>query len=188
MHIGISFFVFFAFCAAVLTASKPIYAKIFFFNDTATTEIYTTVHTLSLHDALPIYLPCLAGGRGDGDDHLVRPVVAQQVGQVVGRPEHPDAVQPQVLLARVVVDEPRGRVAKVRVLEHLPEDQLARVTGSNDEDVAPARDQPPPARSLEDRPRREPAAGHEREEDEPVDDDDPAREPEARHRVPEVER
>src|SRR3546814_1138021 len=28
---------------------------IFFFNDTATTEIYTYLHTLSLHDALPIY-------------------------------------------------------------------------------------------------------------------------------------
>src|SRR3546814_14574237 len=27
-----------------------------FFNDTATTEIYTYCHTLSLHDALPIYL------------------------------------------------------------------------------------------------------------------------------------
>src|SRR5213083_3797265 len=27
----------------------------FFFNDTATTEIYTTANTLSLHDALPIY-------------------------------------------------------------------------------------------------------------------------------------
>src|SRR5210317_1338571 len=27
----------------------------FFFNDTATTEIYTLSHTLSLHDALPIY-------------------------------------------------------------------------------------------------------------------------------------
>src|SRR3546814_20842127 len=26
----------------------------FFFNDTATTEIYTDLHTLSLHDALPI--------------------------------------------------------------------------------------------------------------------------------------
>src|SRR5213594_2198407 len=26
----------------------------FFFNETATTEIYTSVHTLSLHDALPI--------------------------------------------------------------------------------------------------------------------------------------
>src|SRR5213594_1697994 len=29
----------------------------FFFNDTATTEIYTSVHTLSLHDALPISTP-----------------------------------------------------------------------------------------------------------------------------------
>src|SRR5213594_1472491 len=28
----------------------------FFFNDTATTEIYTSVHTLSLHDALPFSL------------------------------------------------------------------------------------------------------------------------------------
>src|SRR3546814_9680910 len=27
----------------------------FFFNDTANTEIYTYLHTLSLHDALPIY-------------------------------------------------------------------------------------------------------------------------------------
>src|SRR3546814_14576475 len=27
----------------------------FFFNDTATTEIYTYGHTLSLHDALPIF-------------------------------------------------------------------------------------------------------------------------------------
>src|SRR5881227_4390521 len=32
-----------------------IFFFFFFFNDTATTEIYTTVHTLSLHDALPIY-------------------------------------------------------------------------------------------------------------------------------------
>src|SRR3546814_15838726 len=29
----------------------------FFFNDTATTEIYTYLHTLSLHDALPISTP-----------------------------------------------------------------------------------------------------------------------------------
>src|SRR3546814_419042 len=28
----------------------------FFFNDTATTEIYTYLHTLSLHDALPIWI------------------------------------------------------------------------------------------------------------------------------------
>src|SRR6059036_3918226 len=31
------------------------YFFFFFFNDTATTEIYTTYDTLSLHDALPIY-------------------------------------------------------------------------------------------------------------------------------------
>src|SRR3546814_18875676 len=33
------------------------YCIFFFFNDTATTEIYTYLHTLSLHDALPIFLP-----------------------------------------------------------------------------------------------------------------------------------
>src|SRR5210317_2677412 len=43
----------------------------FFFNDTATTEIYTLSYTLSLHDALPIYHPntdqhiCLYLGWGD---------------------------------------------------------------------------------------------------------------------------
>src|SRR6056300_1483014 len=31
------------------------YFVFFFFNDTATTEIYTDLNTLSLHDALPIY-------------------------------------------------------------------------------------------------------------------------------------
>src|SRR3546814_13475655 len=34
---------------------------LFFFKDTATTEIYTYWHTLSLHDALPIFLR-----KGDG--------------------------------------------------------------------------------------------------------------------------
>src|SRR3546814_12820449 len=44
----------------------------FFFNDTATTEIYTYCHTLSLHDALPIcwiWLPLgpgAAAGSGSG--------------------------------------------------------------------------------------------------------------------------
>src|SRR5881628_624170 len=38
--------------AARLKHSKSVF--FFFFNDTATTEIYTSVNTLSLHDALPI--------------------------------------------------------------------------------------------------------------------------------------
>src|SRR3546814_1788173 len=35
----------------------------FFFNDTATTEIYTYCHTLSLHDALPISSDYFAAAR-----------------------------------------------------------------------------------------------------------------------------
>src|SRR5260370_32424967 len=43
---------------------------IFFFNDTATTEIYT----LSLHDALPIYLPSTgAGSFGSATGMMNRP-------------------------------------------------------------------------------------------------------------------
>src|SRR3546814_1273466 len=38
-------------CALASLISVLIF---FFFNDTATTEIYTYLHTLSLHDALPI--------------------------------------------------------------------------------------------------------------------------------------
>src|SRR3546814_11565559 len=38
-----------------MVLSIVIFAFFFFFNDTATTEIYTYGHTLSLHDALPIY-------------------------------------------------------------------------------------------------------------------------------------
>src|SRR5213079_718663 len=39
--------------------SASTFEYIFFFNETATTEIYTTTDTLSLHDALPIYPnPC----------------------------------------------------------------------------------------------------------------------------------
>src|SRR6056300_1589303 len=42
----------------LLAFSRRLHARIrkffFFFNDTATTEIYTNLNTLSLHDALPI--------------------------------------------------------------------------------------------------------------------------------------
>src|SRR5210317_171324 len=43
-------------CPAIYTADRVTlsYPRLFFFNDTATTEIYTLSYTLSLHDALPI--------------------------------------------------------------------------------------------------------------------------------------
>src|SRR3546814_6628036 len=55
---------------------------IFFFNDSATTGIYTDGHTLSLHDALPIYPgapaqiheshPALGSNVGNGDRRAFR--------------------------------------------------------------------------------------------------------------------
>src|SRR6056300_1804373 len=51
----------------------------FFFNDTATTEIYTNLNTLSLHDALPISLgnPMLTGA-GLSDYALFAHVFGQE--------------------------------------------------------------------------------------------------------------
>src|SRR3546814_680159 len=48
-------------CSAMLVSFYCIWFLVsffffFFFNDTATNEIYTYLHTLSLHDALPIYI------------------------------------------------------------------------------------------------------------------------------------
>src|SRR5687767_15891971 len=47
-------------CCTDLYATLYTSISIFFFNDTATTEIYT----LSLHDALPIYMDLAAKGLG----------------------------------------------------------------------------------------------------------------------------
>src|SRR6186713_1244170 len=52
---------------------------LFFFNDTATTEIYTPLYTLSLHDALPISL---------GDDDLAAAVSSASADRTL-----PDVMQ-----------------------------------------------------------------------------------------------
>src|SRR3546814_12354233 len=65
-----------------------------FFNDTATTEIYTYGHTLSLHDALPISLPPMrradratppSGAGGWKDRHACRPAPAHRAARRRGR-------------------------------------------------------------------------------------------------------
>src|SRR3546814_19276284 len=43
----------------------------FFFNDTSTTEIYTYLHTLSLHDALPISWTTITGSPARGSEARV---------------------------------------------------------------------------------------------------------------------
>src|SRR3712207_7107278 len=61
------------------------YRSLFFFNDTATTEIYT----LSLHDALPISEAAAHGGfRREGRE----PLVAEPRQRLVDVREPPDAV------------------------------------------------------------------------------------------------
>src|SRR3546814_1713531 len=55
-----------------------ICCSVFFYNDSATTEIYTYSHTLSLHDARPIYHrhvpgPAAQAARGAGHPHRQRP-------------------------------------------------------------------------------------------------------------------
>src|SRR3712207_7312850 len=92
----------------------------FFFNDTATTEIYT----LSLHDALPIY-PRRLGGRGgaararrgDGDprrglaDPRLQPRAGTQVARAGGRDgrrseEHTSELQSrQYLVCRLLLEK-----------------------------------------------------------------------------------
>src|SRR6187401_2140453 len=79
----------------------------FFFNDTATTEIYTTYDTLSLHDALPISeylgLPQLT--------HLRK--VSVEGGKVTGERESDDGVftveapLPAVVSVNEKINEPR---------------------------------------------------------------------------------
>src|SRR6184192_665869 len=44
------------FLLVIDAAETHVPARIFFFNDTAPTEIYTSIDTLSLHDALPIWV------------------------------------------------------------------------------------------------------------------------------------
>src|SRR3546814_19807312 len=66
---------------------------VIFFNDTATTEIYTYVHTLSLHDALPISAGKPgAEARGDRPRGVSRACLGME--GAIGRPDHPAAPPP----------------------------------------------------------------------------------------------
>src|SRR3546814_17511849 len=58
-------------CECLLLRGDYLYLNCtFFFNDTATTEIYTYLHTLALHDALPILPPSInrAKSLADADE------------------------------------------------------------------------------------------------------------------------
>src|SRR3712207_7312321 len=88
-----------------------IFIFVFFFNDTATTEIYT----LSLHDALPILAALAAAGAGQDELQALpfdQPGQAAQVGEGVERigvgrsEEHTSELQSrQYLVCRLLLEK-----------------------------------------------------------------------------------
>src|SRR5256885_11965974 len=77
--------------------------SIFFFNDTATTEIYT----LSLHDALPIWRGRRRGTVGIGARSIVVLVVATSPSRIIQRSEeHTSELQsPCNLVCRLLLEK-----------------------------------------------------------------------------------
>src|SRR5216110_1349286 len=67
----------------------------FFFNHTATTEIYTSSHTLSLHDALPISRAGVA--RGPGSD-----LAGERAAARARSEEHTSELQSRELISYAV--------------------------------------------------------------------------------------
>jgi hypothetical protein len=84
-------------------------------------------------------------------------------------------VEPEVLLAWVVVHQPDRRVAERGIAQHLAEDQLRRVTGTDDQHLLAPRDDGAGRRPLDQRPGEEANTHGEGEQQEDVDDPDPAR-------------
>src|SRR6266498_2309192 len=109
-----------------------IFVFFFFFNDTATTEIYT----LSLHDALPIsradwHAALAALGAIDGMDLLGVPDEVLEVRRGLYERETawaPAHVSEQLRLARITVTDAGARISRA---EH--EEQAAATDGARSE-------------------------------------------------------
>src|SRR2546423_7543248 len=93
----------------------------FFFNDTATTEIYT----LSLHDALPIYRRLGLHVRHRGEDGLAVQDV-QRSPRLCRSEEHTSELQSlaylvcRLLLEKKKINADTGGLSDVRSTEYLP--------------------------------------------------------------------
>ena len=76
-----------------------------------------------------------AGLRRHGDEELVDAVRREHVREVPDGAEDAEAHEPLPLLARVVVEEADGDVARRRVAEHLAGDHRPGLAGPDDEDL-----------------------------------------------------
>src|SRR3546814_4385050 len=106
----------------------------FFFNDTATTEIYTYCHTLSLHDALPIWIAQHIAAAPYGLDIIV---AATGEGKLLAKLANEDVDDLQLRLVHAAIEmveehflRERGALAeRERSEEHTSELQsLMRIS------------------------------------------------------------
>src|SRR2546426_2825253 len=86
-----------------ITKLRPSMSSFFFFNDTATTEIYT----LSLHDALPICLAFLEAGAGWAPNWM------EQMDDEYRSEEHTSELQsPCNLVCRLLLEKKKKNANK----------------------------------------------------------------------------
>src|SRR3546814_19619196 len=88
-----------------------------FFNDTATTEIYTYVHTLSLHDALPI-APSLRA------DSACAPVLQQMASPFAGAIDFYAALREAKVPAQISLYPGETTATDETHLFHIPSNRL----------------------------------------------------------------
>src|SRR3546814_715362 len=110
----------------------------FCFTETATTEIYTYGHTLSLHDALPIYssidpVGACVGMKGSRVQAVVQEMQGEKIDIIPWSPDTAtfvvNALQP-ASVSRVVLDEEEDRIEVV-----VPDDQLSLAIGRRGQNV-----------------------------------------------------
>src|SRR5258706_1120467 len=98
------------------------YSSFFFFNDTATTEIYT----LSLHDALPISVGVDGGDRRRRD----RDRVAVLVGNRRRSEEHTSELQSLTnLVCRLLLEKKNIGITDVTIKYHRPLANVRKICG-----------------------------------------------------------
>src|SRR2546426_9304154 len=90
------------------------FSSFFFFNDTATTEIYT----LSLHDALPISATCAVNATRRGDDERTSP---RRRATTERRPSAPTTTRLRYVSRFPFPDRAKTPAAVLRSEEHTSE-------------------------------------------------------------------
>src|SRR5258708_27612601 len=92
--------------------NRICYFLFFFFNDTATTEIYT----LSLHDALPISIENQCGVRRPANDRVE---AFDVVGERARSEEHTSELQsPDHLVCRLLLEKKKNKTNVINVTHH----------------------------------------------------------------------